>query len=140
MKTVAKAILGLSIFACAAPMACGRGESEPEPARIAGSGSITAESPADPNHMGFHYAVHSFDAQKWDRVMVELVSADFPVILKLVEASSGAPLAEWDQEYSEEEALSYTIAGPGEYEARVYSTGGFGEYGIVITLKRGGSM
>ncbi|MFO7627829.1 MAG: hypothetical protein R6V62_11275 [Candidatus Fermentibacteraceae bacterium] len=122
---------------CATLVACGQGE--PAPVTIEATGVLTAESPVDSNHMNFHYTVHTFQGERWDRVNVELLSADFPVLLKLVETATGAPLAEWDQEYSEETSLSYTIAGPGEYQVRVYSMAGSGEYTVNITLKPGGS-
>lgn len=118
-------------------IACGRGE--PAPVSIEAGGVVTAASPVDSNHMNFHYAVHTFHGERWDRVTVELLTADFPVLLKLVESSTGAPLAEWDQEYSEETSLSYTLAGPGEYQVRVYSMDGFGDYAATITVTTGGS-
>lgn len=125
------------IASCAILLACGQGE--PMPVTSEATGTLTAESPVDTNHMNFHYAVHTFQGERLDRVTVELVSADFPVLLKLVETSTGAPLAEWDQEYSEEASLSYTIAGPGEYQARFYSMDGYGEYTVKITVMHGGS-
>ena len=138
-----KRTIGIGVFvrtvlaSCFTLLACGQGE--PLPVTSEMTGILTAESPVDTNHMNFHYAVHTFDAERLDRVTVELVSADFPVLLKLVETETGAPLAEWDQEYSEEASLSYTLAGPGEYQARVYSMDGFGEYTVKITVMPGGS-
>jgi len=130
-KVAAIVMLFIAMVAC--------GQSEPAPVTTGATGVLTAGSPVDANHMNFHYAVHTFHGERWDRVNVELVSAEFPVLLKLVETSTGAPLAEWDQEYSEETSLSYTIAGPGEYQVRVYSMEGFGEYAATITLTPGGS-
>lgn len=131
MKVLTLVILCTTLAAC--------GQDDPAPVITEATGVLTAESPVDTNHMNFHYSVHAFHGERWDRVTVELVSADFPVLLKLVETSTGAPLAEWDQEHSEETSLSYTIAGPGEYQARVYSMAGFGEFTVNITVRREGS-
>jgi hypothetical protein len=66
---------------------------------------------------------------------VEVVSQDFGPLLKLFEVATGAPLWEWEEAYSDEEALIYTIAGPGTYEVRVYATGGgTGTYQITVIL------
>ena len=59
----------------------------------------------------------------------------FVPLLKLVEVASGAVLAEWEAEYSDDEALTYSIAGPGTYEARVYALeNGSGSYTLSVRV------
>lgn len=99
------------------------------------TGVIDSESPVDPNHGNLSYGSLTFGAERWDRVRVEVSTEGFVPLLKLVEVSTGAVLAEWDPEYPEGDALTYTIAGPGEYEARVYGTrGGSGSYTLRLTI------
>jgi len=99
------------------------------------SGSIEPGDTTDPNHSDLAYDAYEFEAKTLDRVRVEVVTEDFSPLLKLVEVATGAPLWEWDAAYSEEDALTYTIAGPGVYEARVYAMdGGTGDYQITVTL------
>lgn len=48
---------------------------------------------------------------------------------------TGAPLAEWEAAYSYGDALTYTIAGPGTYGARVYALeGGSGTYTLTVRV------
>jgi len=52
-----------------------------------------------------------------------------------VEVSTGAVIAEWDPVYGTGDALTYTIAGSGSYEARVYAMeDGTGDYTLTITV------
>ncbi|MFH0915046.1 MAG: hypothetical protein V1912_01190 [bacterium] len=99
------------------------------------SGSIDPGDTRDPNHANLPYDAYTFEAKKFDRVRVEVVAEGFTPLLKLVEVSTGADLWEWEEEYSDEDALTYTIAGPGTYEARVYATkDGTGTYQIGVSL------
>jgi hypothetical protein len=99
------------------------------------SGSIELDDTTDPNHSNLPYDTYTFEAKRLDRVRVEVVTRDFTPLLKLVEVATGAPLWEWEEAYSDENALIYTIAGPGTYEARVYATsGGTGTYQITVIL------
>lgn len=99
------------------------------------TGSIAAGDSQDPNYGDLPYDAYSFEAKKFDRVRMEVAAEGFTPLLLLVEASSGAQLWEWQGEYSDDDALLYTIAGPGSYEARVYALeGGTGTYQLRVTL------
>ena len=99
------------------------------------AGSIGAGDARDPNHADLPYDAYTFEASKWDAVVVEVTAEGFVPLLKLVEVGSGAVLAEWEEEYSDEKALSYTIAGPDVYEARVYALeGGSGAYTLTVRM------
>lgn len=122
-------ILPAVMAAALAVAGCGAGETPGmviEERGIIETGDLT-----DPNHMGFPYDAYGFQARKWDRVTASVVTDEFSPLLKLVEVSTGAPLAEWDSEYPDGDSLSYTIAGPGEYQLRVYAIGGGGGNYIV---------
>ena len=109
----------------------------PSPLVVEHQGSIDAGDLRDPNHSDLAYDTYTFEAKKYDRVRVEVVVEDFVPLLKLVEVSTGAPLAEWEERYSDEDALTYMIAGPGMYEARVYAIDkGTGAYTITIRVGR----
>lgn len=100
------------------------------------SGSIEEGDQTDPNHMNFPYDAYTFEAATGDKVRVEVTTEAFTALLKLVEVSTGAVLAEWDSEYPMGDALIYVIASKGEYEARVYSTNsGTGEYSVKIVVE-----
>lgn len=99
------------------------------------TGSIESSDTRDPNHSNLPYDAYAFEATTFDQVRVQVVTEDFSPLLKLIEVATGAPLWEWDAAYSDEDALVYTIAGPGTYEARVYAMdGGTGTYQITVTL------
>lgn len=99
------------------------------------TGSIDTSDTRDPNHSDLPYDAYTFEADRLDNVRVEVVTDDFSPLLKLVEVSTGAPLWEWDAAYSDEDALLYTIAATGTYEARVYAMdGGAGAYEVRIIL------
>lgn len=119
---------------------CGGGESKSEalsPLVLEHQGSVDAGDLRDPNHSDLAYDAYSFEAKKYDHVRVEIAADDFVPLLKLVEVSTGAPLAEWEEQYSEEDALTYIIAGPGMYEARVYAIDkGTGAYALTIRVGR----
>ena len=117
---------------------CAEGVSSDQTGRqvvVQEGGSIEPGDTTDPNHSDFPYDAYTFQAKRLDRVRVEVVAEDFAPLLKLVEVATGAPLWEWEEAYSDEDALIYTIAGPGTYEARVYATsGGTGTYQITVIL------
>ena len=99
------------------------------------SGSIELGDTRDPNHSDLPYDAYRFEAERLDRVRVQVVAQGFTPLLKLVEVATGAPLWEWEAAYSAEEALTYTIAASGTYEARVYAIdGGTGTYQISVIL------
>jgi|GEM_PF-791156 len=99
------------------------------------SGTIEAGDTRDPNHAGLPYDAYEFEADLGDEVVIEVSADGFIPLLKLVEVSTGAPLAEWEAEYSDDDALTYTIAGPGTYEARVYALeDGTGSYELTIRV------
>ena len=103
------------------------------------AGVIEPGDSTDPNHGNLAYDAYKFAARPLDRVRVEVATENFSPLLKLVEVSSGAVIAEWDAQYptGDEKALVYTIAGPGEYEARVYAMrNGKGAYTAKITVSR----
>lgn len=110
---------------------CGEGEGDSKEATrmIEEIGVIESSDTRDPNHNYFTYDAYEFEAETLNQVCIEVSAEGFSPLLKLVEVSSGAVIAEWDLEYSTEDALNYTIAGPGIYEVRVYSLeDGSGEY------------
>ena len=90
------------------------------------SGTIEDSDSRDPNHADLPYDSHTFRARAGDTVVMGVSTEEFSPLLKLVEVDTGAVLAEWDAEYPTGEALEYRIAASGEYEARVYATGGGG--------------
>ncbi|MFO8182585.1 MAG: hypothetical protein R6U39_00290 [Candidatus Aegiribacteria sp.] len=98
-------------------------------------GSIGSGDSTDPDHMNLPYDGFTFRAEPLDSVAL-VVSADgFVPMLKLMEVSTGAVLAEWDSEYADADHLSYITASPGSYEARVYATcGGEGDYTLTISI------
>ena len=99
------------------------------------AGSIEPGDAQDPNHGDLPYDAHTFEAKLGDAVVVKVEAEGFVPLLKLVEVATGAVLAEWEEEYSDEEALTYTIAGPGMYEARVYALeGGTGAYTLTVSV------
>jgi hypothetical protein len=129
------------------PFACGgsgndraTGKSEPETGNsrvIEKTGSIDSGDRTDPNHGNLAYDGYEFKARPIDKIRVEVKTKDFSPLLKLVEVSTGAVIAEWDAQYptGDEKALVYTIAGPGVYEARVYAMrAGTGSYSVRITI------
>lgn len=100
------------------------------------TGAIQPGDMRDPNHSDLEYDAFEFQAEMFDTVSIEVEPDSFVPLLKLVEVSTGAVIAEWEAEYSDDEALYYTIAGPGRYEARVYSlNGGSGEYTVTIIVR-----
>ena len=101
------------------------------------TGSIDAGDTRDPNHSGLAYDAYTFEAAPGDVVVVDVAAEGFVPLLKLVEVATGAVLAEWEAAYSDDEALTYTIAGPGEYEARVYALeDGSGAYTLSVRIDR----
>ena len=134
--TVLCAVAGLLLAACG-----GGGETagQDEVSASAGfqgveaSGVIEASDSRDPNHANRLYDAYVFQADLGERVRIEVSTESFAALLKLVEVSTGAVLAEWDSQYPSGEVLEYVIAASGEYEARVYSNDdGTGEYRLVI--------
>ncbi len=105
------------------------------PVVVEEAGSIGAGDARDPNHADLPYDAYAFEASKRDAVVVEVTAEGFVPLLKLVEVATGAVLAEWEEEHSDEKTLSYTIAGPGVYEARVYALeGGSGAYTLTVRM------
>ena len=99
------------------------------------TGAIESSDTYDPNHSNLAYDAYEFDAETLDLVRIEVITDDFTPLLKLVELSTGAVIAEWDLEYGAGAALTYTIAGSGSYEARVYAMeNGTGHYNLTITV------
>lgn len=99
------------------------------------AGAIESSDTCDPNHNDFAYDTYEFEAETLDRVHVEVTAEGFSPLLKLMEVSTGAVIAEWDPEYGTGDALTYTIAGSGSYEARVYAMeDGTGNYTLTITV------
>jgi hypothetical protein len=116
-------------------LGCGAGSSDDDGIVMEEIGRIEVGDTADPNHSGLLYDGYVFSANALDSVAVVVRSEGFLPLTKLVEVETGAVLAEWDYEYSQEEFLTYIIAAPGEYEARVYSVNsGTGDYKLTITV------
>jgi hypothetical protein len=102
---------------------------------IATEGSIGPDDTRDPDHSDLPYDAYTFEAQGGDAVVAEVGADGFVPLLKLVEVATGAPLAEWEAEYSDDDALTYTIAGPGTYEVRVYALeDGSGTYTLTVRV------
>lgn len=115
---------------------CGGEAPEQEITTIAETGSIIDGDQVDANYGGYRYDSYDFQVNPLDMVTVEVQSDDFDFLVTLYEVSTGAQLAEWDPEYSEEQALEYRIAGGGTCQARIYAlNGGTGSYSIRITVK-----
>lgn len=103
---------------------------------ITGAGNIEIGDTADPNHINLRYDAFEFEAERLERVHIEVRTREFIPMLKLIEVETGAVLAEWEAEYSPDKSLNYMIAAPGIYEARIYATeDGVGEYSITISIK-----
>lgn len=99
------------------------------------TGSIEAGDTRDPNHANLAYDAFTFDATTGATVVVDATVEGFVPLLKLVEVATGAVLAEWDAAYPDDEALTYTIAGPGTYEARIYAQeDGSGAYTLRVRV------
>lgn len=116
---------------------CGGGEpgGEEITSVIEKTGAIESSDTHDPNHSDLAYDAYQFEADTFNQVRVEVSTERFSPLLKLVEVSTGAVIAEWDPVYGAGDALTYTIAGPGTYEARVYALeNGTGDYNLTITV------
>ncbi len=103
---------------------------------ITEAGTIEIGDTTDPNHSNLMYDEFEFEAERLERVHIEVRTGDFIPMLKLIEVETGAVLAEWEAEYSPDKALNHIIAAPGIYEARIYATeDGVGQYSITISIK-----
>ncbi len=113
----------VGVLAIALLAGCGGGEGIKKeiPLMIERTGVIESSDTRDPNHNYLSYDAYEFEAETLNQVCIEVDTEGFSPLLKLVEVSSGAVIAEWDSEYSTEDALNYTIAGSGIYEVRIYS-------------------
>jgi len=133
-------VVALVVLVPSGASGCAGGETgndTPSPLIMQHEGSIGEGDLRDPNHSQLTYDAYAFEAEKYDRVRVEVAAEGFVPLLKLVEVSTGAPLAEWEERYSDEDALTYTIAGPGTYEARIYSVDkGTGDYSLTVKVGR----
>lgn len=135
-------LAAICTMACLTLFGCGSGEEgvgEEIPAPDSGfqgldtEGAIEEGDARDPDHANRLYDSYAFGAEMGDKVRIRVSTESFAALLKLVEASTGAVLAEWDSQYPTGEVLEYVIAASGEYEARVYSNDdGTGEYRLVI--------
>lgn len=99
------------------------------------TGSIEYGDLTDQNHAGLAYDAYDFQVVPLDTVTVAIEAEGFDPMLKLAEVSTGAVLAEWDSQYSEEDRLTYVIAGGGVCQARVYALEhGTGSYTVSVTV------
>ena len=129
--------LPLVVAAALLSVSCGgSGEAGEEEQRVMEErGAIESGDSRDPDHMDLAYDGYVFQGRQMDVVTIGVETENFTPMLKLMEVSTGAPLAEWDSEYAESPKLTYTLAVSGSYEARVYSTdGGTGEYTLTVEL------
>lgn len=118
-------------------LSCGGAESAGDEIAsvIEKTGAIESSDTRDPNHSDLAYDAYEFEAEAFDQILVEVTTERFSPLLKLVEVSTGAVIAEWDPVYGTGDALTYTIAGAGSYEARVYAMeDGTGDYILSITV------
>ncbi len=99
------------------------------------TGTIEPGDLIDRNHADLAYDPFDFQVESLDAVTVCIEADGFDPMLKLVEVSTGAVLAEWDSQYALEECLTYTIAGAGVCQARVYALDhGTGDYTVSVTV------
>ncbi len=127
---LAAGLLAVSLAGCGET--AGGGDS---PVVVEETGSIESGDTRDPDYNDLQYDAYAFSAETGDVVVIEVTADGFVPLLHLVEVASGADLAEWEAAYSDEDALTYTIAGPGEYEARVYALeGGSGTYTLTVRV------
>jgi hypothetical protein len=128
---LAAGLLAVSLAGCGGT-AGGGGDS---PVVVEETGSIESGDTRDPDYNDLQYDAYTFSAETGDVVVIEVAADGFVPLLHLVEVASGADLAEWEAQYSDDDALRYTIAGPGEYEARVYALeGGSGTYTLTVRV------
>ncbi len=128
---LAAGLLAVSLAACGESADSG-GDS---PVAVEETGAIESGDTRDPDYNNLQYDAYTFSAETGDAVVVEVTADGFVPLLHLVEVASGADLAEWEAQYSDDDALTYTIAGPGEYEARVYALeGGSGTYTLTVRV------
>ncbi|HET6476094.1 MAG TPA: hypothetical protein VFH93_08470, partial [Thermoleophilia bacterium] len=128
---LAAGLLAVSLAGCG-ETAGGGGDS---PVVVEETGSIESGDTRDPDYNDLQYDAYTFSAETGDAVVIEVTADGFVPLLQLVEVASGADLAEWEAQYSDDDALRYTIAGPGEYEARVYALeGGSGTYTLTVRV------
>lgn len=116
---------------------CGEDAREDSPMVMEETGTIEPGDLTDVNHAGLPYDPYDFPVRPLDNVTVEIEAEGFDPMLKLVEVSTGAVLAEWDSQYTDQPALTYRIAGGGTCQARVYALEhGTGSYSVTITVTR----
>jgi hypothetical protein len=127
--------VGLAAIALAGCGGAADARTDDPAAVVEETGSIDAGDRRDPDHADLPYDAYTFDAAAGDTAVVNVDAKGFVPLLKLVEVASGAVLAEWEAEYSDDEALTYSIAGPGTYEARVYALeNGSGSYTLSVRV------
>jgi len=123
-------------------VSCGGGESEHDVdavsnAVIEETGTLDGSDQRDPDHSDLTFDPFLFEAGAFNEVHLAVTAETFLPMLKLIEVSTGAVLAEWDSEYADDDMLRYTIAAAGVYEARIYSTDGLeGDYTLLITIQQ----
>lgn len=99
------------------------------------TGSIEPGDIQDIYHAGLAYDPFIVEATLMSTLEAEVTADGFSPMLKLIEVHTGAVLAEWDSEHSEDDALTYIIAADGEYEVRVYALdSGTGNYTVSISV------
>ena len=136
-KTIGHNLFAASVLTIIMLLSCGGGDSAGDEIAsvIEKTGAIESGDTRDPNHSDLAYDTYEFDADAFNQVRVEVTTERFSPLLKLVEVSTGAVIAEWDPVYGTGDALTYTIAGAGSYEARVYAMeDGTGDYILTITV------
>lgn len=136
-RTIRCKFLSAAILITVLFTGCGGGESDGEKIVmvIEKTGAIEFSDTRDPNHSDLAYDAYEFEAETLDLVRVEVTAEGFAPLLKLMEVSTGAVIAEWDPEYGTGDALNYTIAEPGNYEARIYAMeNGTGDYTLTISV------
>ena len=136
-KLIRRKFLPASILITVMMSGCGGGESDGEKIVMVleKTEAIESSDTRDSNHSDLAYDAYEFEAETLDLVRVEVTTEGFAPLLKLMEVSTGAVIAEWDPEYGTGDALNYTIAGPGNYEARIYAMeNGTGDYTLIISV------
>ncbi|RKZ07767.1 hypothetical protein DRQ25_10730 [Candidatus Fermentibacteria bacterium] len=136
-KTIGHNIFPASVLTIIMLLSCCGGESAGDEIAtvIEETGAIESGDTRDPDHSDLAYDAYEFEAEAFDKVRIEVTTEGFSPLLKLVEVSTGAVIAEWDPVYGTDDALTYTIAGAGSYETRIYAIDDdTGAYDLTITV------
>ena len=118
----------------AAVFAAGCGQDGNNGVLVQCTGSLDLSDPQDLLHSGLNYDSYIIDTAAMEVVHAEVDADDFSPMLKLIEVSTSAVLAEWDSGFPLSEHMAYTVPVAGQYEIRVYALSGTGTYTVRVWL------